>query len=95
MTRGAQAEQVRGGVHRVRAVVVVLVKGEQLRRRECLVDADSQCRQLVVDTFHLHVERHRLDRILLLHSTVPISPLRTQLHTAESTRLKGGDRRKG
>jgi hypothetical protein len=71
------------------------IKGEQLRRRERLVDVDSQCRQLVVDTFHVHVERHRLDRILLMHDTAPISPLRIQLHTAESARLKGGDRRNG
>jgi hypothetical protein len=67
---------VRGCVHRVRTVGVVLVERKQLHRHERLVVADTECRQLVVDTIHVHVERHRLDRTLLMHDTAPLGPLR-------------------
>src|SRR5215510_3082325 len=76
MTRGSKAEQVRGCVHRVRPVIVVLVEGEQLRGCQRLVVADTECRQLVVDAIHIYVERHRLDHTLLMHDTAPTGPLR-------------------
>ena len=44
VTRGAKAEQVRGCVHRVRAVVVILVEGKQLRGCQRLIAADTECR---------------------------------------------------
>ena len=50
LTRGAQAEQVNGRVHRVRAVVVVLVEGEQLLGSQYLAIAQAKFRQFVVDT---------------------------------------------
>src|SRR5262245_15742664 len=77
MTRGSKAEQVCGRVHRVRAVVVILVEGEQLRGRQRLVVAGPEFRQFDVETIHVHVDRQRLDCTLLMHDTAPGGPLRT------------------